>query len=86
MEDRGLFCWDRLLWGMYTRKKKHEARQNYVVKGALFVFLGIYSFVGDNVEEPEMDENVACTGKGLYRILFGNLAGRGLGVGEIILI
>lgn len=39
-----------------------------------------------DVEEPEMDENVACTGKGAYKILFGNLAGRGLGVDEIILI
>jgi hypothetical protein len=42
--------------------------------------------VGDNVEDAEMGENVACTGKGAYRILVGNLAGRGLGVDEIILI
>jgi len=27
--------------------------------------------VGDNVEEAEMSENVACTGKGAYRILVG---------------
>ena len=42
--------------------------------------------MGDNVEEAEMGENVACTGKGAYRILVGNLAGRGLGVDEILLL
>jgi hypothetical protein len=42
--------------------------------------------VVDNVEEAEMGENVGCTGKGAYRILVGNLAGRGLGVDEIMLI
>ena len=42
--------------------------------------------MGDNVKEAEMGENVACTGKGAYRILVGNLAGKGLDVDEIVLI
>jgi hypothetical protein len=42
--------------------------------------------VGDNIKEAEMGENVACTGKGAYRILVGNLAGKGLDVDEIVLI
>jgi hypothetical protein len=42
--------------------------------------------VGDNVEEAEMGENVACTRKGAYWILVRNLAGRGLGVDEITLV
>jgi hypothetical protein len=39
-----------------------------------------------NVKDAEMGENVACTGKEAYRILVGNLAGKGLGVDEIVLI
>jgi hypothetical protein len=42
--------------------------------------------VGDDVEEAEIGENVACTGKRACRILVGNLAGRSLGVDEIMLI
>jgi hypothetical protein len=42
--------------------------------------------VGDNVKEAAVGENVACTRKGAYRILVGKLAGKGLGVDEIVLI
>lgn len=71
---------------VHGEEKRHGAGQNYVVRVASFLFPGSYLFLDDDVEEAKMGENVACTGKRTYRILVGNLTGRGLGVDDVILI